>query len=66
MIVLVRLPMEGTAPGFMTKLRKANMKKPYYPPEIDVYPTLAADLFNSSALPVGEAPEEGFGEIKFF
>ena len=42
------------------------MKKPYYPPEIEIYASAFADVILSSALPVGEDPEEGFGEIKFF
>lgn len=42
------------------------MKKPYQPPAIEVYPSIPPDFLTSSGLPVGEDPETGFGEIKFF
>lgn len=42
------------------------MKKPYAPPEIEIYSSVPADVILSSALPVGEDPDDGFGEIRFF
>ena len=46
--------------------RDAKMKKPYSPPKIEIYSSVPADVILSSALPVGEDPDDGFGEIKFF
>lgn len=49
----------------MTK-KDAKMKKPYCPPEIEIYTTALADMLGNSAIPVGEDPDNGFGEIRFF